>query len=70
MRSRVACAEEACSECGRIVARVYGELRRAGYNDAGAFRSAMHVLELRHPGHGADYYRRRTAAMIAIPGAV
>jgi hypothetical protein len=65
MVSRVECAEDACTECERIVLRVYCELRRAGYDDRRAFQSAMHVLELRHPGHERDYYRARADHMIA-----
>ena len=61
--SRDRCESE-CRDCERIVLRAYGELRRAGYSDRQAFQSAMHVLELRHPGHGRDYYRIRAARMI------
>jgi len=65
MIARIACAEEACTECERIVGRVYSELRRAGYGERPAFQSAMHVLALRHPGHEREYYQRRARAIIA-----
>jgi len=65
MAKRLECMEEACTECERIVLRTYCELRRAGYDDRAAFDSAMHVLQLRHPGHGPAYYRERTARMIS-----
>lgn len=63
--SDIHCAEDSCTECERIVLRVYCELRRAGYAERQAFDSAMHVLELRHPGHSYDYYRARTSGMIS-----
>ena len=63
--TNIHCAEDACTECERIVLRVYCELKRAGYAERQAFDSAMHVLELRHPGHSRAYYKTRTSTMIA-----
>jgi hypothetical protein len=64
MPHKIRCADENCTDCRSIVERVYNELRRSGENDRAAFEAALHVLKLRHPGHGADYYRERAAAWI------
>jgi hypothetical protein len=64
MNEKVRCAQEPCTECRDIVVRVYDELRRAGSGDRSAFQSALHVLKLRHPGHGPTYYRDKAAHWI------
>ncbi len=64
MTAKIFCPEEHCTECRDIVVRVYRELRRSGEADRAAFKSALHVLELRHPGRGAAYYREKAAHWI------
>jgi hypothetical protein len=55
------CAKEGCEECERAVVRTYRELRMADYSDRDAFMSAVHVLELRHPGHDRLFYFKSVA---------
>ena len=61
MSERVSCDTEDCVECARIVVRTYRELRNADYSDRDAFISAVHVLELRHPGQERWFYFRNVA---------
>ena len=65
MAVQILCSDEVCSECHSIVANVYNELRRLGHGDRAAFASAVHVLELRHPGHNRDHYIDLAAKWIA-----
>jgi hypothetical protein len=58
------CSNDHCTECRGILVRTYRELRGAGYGDEKAFLAAVHVLELRHPGHTRDYYTRLSAQWI------
>lgn len=58
------CSNDHCTECRGILVRTYRELRGTGYGDEKAFLAAVHVLELRHPGHTRDYYARLTAQWI------
>jgi hypothetical protein len=58
------CAHDAC-ECRTILLRTYTELRATGCGDERAFRAAMHVLALRHPGQNRDYYAGLAAQWIA-----
>lgn len=41
--------------------RAYRELRRKGESDRSAFISAVHILQLRHPGHDRGEYFLRVA---------
>ena len=61
MSERIPCDPEGCQECARIIVRAYRELRNADYSDRDAFISAVHVLELRHPGHDRWFYFRNVA---------
>lgn len=42
--------EDICESCRLAVTRTYQELRKRGEDQITAFRAAMHVLALRHPG--------------------
>ena len=64
MAVRILCSDEVCTECRGIITRVYEDLRRAGHNDRAAFASAVHVLELRHPGHDKGHYLNLVAEWI------
>ena len=52
----LSCFSETCIDCEAIVTRAYRELRKKGDDDRSAFLSAVHVLELRHPGHDRRQY--------------
>lgn len=55
MGSRTTCLSDKCAEA--VVTRAYRELRSKGESDRSAFLSAVHILELRHPGHDrGDYF--------------
>ncbi|MDE2466314.1 MAG: hypothetical protein KGO02_21765 [Alphaproteobacteria bacterium] len=53
-----------CAPCRGAVTRVYRELRTLGYDDPSAFRSAVTVLSLRHPGLSREAYAGVAAAWI------
>jgi len=55
--SGLSCLSETCNDCEAVVTRAYRELRRKGESDRSAFISAVHILQLRHPGHDrGDYF--------------
>lgn len=57
MGSQPTCLSDECSDCEAVVTRAYRELRSKGESDRSAFLSAVHILQLRHPGHDrADYF--------------
>jgi hypothetical protein len=45
-----------CNSCRAVVTRTYRELRELGTEDPSAFKSAVSVLALRHPGRARQEY--------------
>jgi ferredoxin len=43
------CGSAECRSCEQAVTRAYRELRESGQDDLSAFRSALRILDLRHP---------------------
>ena len=70
MSEQVNCDQEGCLECAGIIVRTYRELRKADYTDRDAFISAVHVLELRHPGHDRLFYFQNVARALGNEASV